>query len=352
MPSSPKKLSQYWQELKRRNVVRVVTVYAGAAFVIIELINNITEPLHLPEWTPTLVIVLLAIGFPIAIIFSWIYDIHPEGGMVKTEPAEKMKADDIPRLSSGWRIASYISFVVIVGLIVLNVLSRSGKKEMLEKSIAVLPFINDSPDEENTYFINGIMEEVLLNLQSIKELRVPGRTSVEQYRTQNKSIPEIAEELGVNYIVEGSGQKYGDRIVLRVQLLEGATDKHLWGDSYEKEITSTEVIIGIQSQIAQAIAAELQAVITPEEKLIIEKIPTTDLQHTIYIREVWITTLTMKSSTIWKHWRGLKAIFMKRSKLTQPMQTPMLVLPTYIGNSNICQTIILQRITLTLSRYC
>jgi TolB-like protein/Tfp pilus assembly protein PilF len=277
MPSSPKKLSQFWQELKRRNVVRVVTVYAGAAFVIIELINNITEPLRLPEWTPTLVIVLLAIGFPIAIIFSWIYDIHPEGGMVKTEPAEKMKADDIPRLSSGWRIASYISFVVIVGLIVLNVLSRSGKKEMLEKSIAVLPFINDSPDEENTYFINGIMEEVLLNLQSIKELRVPGRTSVEQYRTQNKSIREIAEELGVNYIVEGSGQKYGDRIVLRVQLLEGATDKHLWGDSYEKEIISTEVIIGIQSQIAQAIAAELQAVITPEEKLIIDKIPTTDL---------------------------------------------------------------------------
>ena len=93
MPGNPNKLSQFWQELKRRNVVRVITVYAGAAFVIIELINNITEPLRLPDWTPTLVIVLLAIGFPIVIIFSWIYDIHPEGGMVKTEPSEKVKAE-------------------------------------------------------------------------------------------------------------------------------------------------------------------------------------------------------------------------------------------------------------------
>jgi TolB-like protein len=166
---------------------------------------------------------------------------------------------------------------VILGLIILNVIPRGRKIDILDKSIAVLPFINDSPDEENTYFINGIMEEVLLKLQAIKELRVPGRTSVEKYRDQTKSIPEIAEELGVNYIVEGSGQKYGDRIVLRVQLLEAATDRHLWGDSYEEEINSTEVIIGMQSQIAQSIAAELQAVITPAEKVIIEKIPTTDL---------------------------------------------------------------------------
>ena len=110
----PNKLSRFWQELKRRNVVRVITVYGGATFVIIELINNITDPLRLPEWTPTLVIVLLAIGFPIVIIFSWIYDVHPEGGIVKTEPSEKAKTDEIPGSSSRWKIASYISFVVIV----------------------------------------------------------------------------------------------------------------------------------------------------------------------------------------------------------------------------------------------
>ena len=150
----PNKFSQFWQELKRRNVVRVITVYAGAAFVIIELINNITEPLRLPEWTPTLVIVLLAIGFPVAIIFSWIYDIHPEEGVVKTEPVEKVKAKDVPKSSNSWKIASYISFAVIVGLIVLNIIPRAKPSEetiILDKSIAVLPFVSLSDDPEKKY---------------------------------------------------------------------------------------------------------------------------------------------------------------------------------------------------------
>src|SRR5210317_1668509 len=124
----PNKLSQFWQELKRRNVVRVITVYAGVAFVILELVDIIAEPLKLPSWLLPVVIVLLSIGFIIAVILSWIYDIHPEGGMVKTEPAEKVKAEDIPKSSNNWKIASYISFVVIVGLIVLNIIPRSGKR--------------------------------------------------------------------------------------------------------------------------------------------------------------------------------------------------------------------------------
>ena len=281
----PNKLSKFWQELKRRNVVRVTTVYAGAAFVIIELINNITEPLKLPEWTPTLVIVLLAIGFPVVIIFSWIYDIHPEEGIVKTETAHKEKHDDIVKSTNGWKIASYISFVVIVGLIVLNVFPGKGKKEILDKSIAVLPFINDSQDQENEHFINGIMEELLINLQTIKELRVPGRTSTEQYRSNPKPIPEIASEMNVAYIVEGSGQRYGDHIRLRVQLVEGATDRHIWAKSYEEVIHGPEDIFSIQSDIAQAIAEELHALITPEEKQIIQKTPTSSLTAYDFFRQ-------------------------------------------------------------------
>ncbi len=271
------KLSRFWQELKRRKVIHVITVYAGAAFVIIELINNITEPLHLPEWTPTLVIVLLAIGFPIAVIFSWIYDVHPEGGMVKTELAHKVKPEDIPKSSKSWKIASYISFVVIVGLIVLNVIPRTGKKDILDKSIAVLPFRNDSPDEEKMYFINGTMEAILDNLCRIEDLRVPGRTSVEQYRDVAKPIPIIAQELRVSYILEGSGQKIGDRILLTVQLLDGINDHHLWSKQYDREIQEVEDLIDIQSEIAQLVAAEIEAVITPSEKEIIEKIPTTSI---------------------------------------------------------------------------
>jgi len=147
----------------------------------------------------------------------------------------------------------------------------------LEKSVAILPFKNDSPDEENTYFINGLMEEVLNNLQKIKDLRVISRTSVEQYRNQTKPIPEIAKELGVNYIVEGSGQKYGNAFRLRTQLIMAAKESHLWGESYQQKINEVEDIFSIQSQIAEAIAKELKAVITPQEKDLIEKIPTTEL---------------------------------------------------------------------------
>ena len=148
----------------------------------------------------------------------------------------------------------------------------------LEKSVAILPFKNDSKDEENTYFINGLMEEVLNNLQKIKDLRVISRTSVEQYRNQTKSIHEIAEELGVNYIVEGSAQKYGNAFRLRTQLIMAAKESHLWGESYQKKINDAEDIFMIQSQIAESIAKELKAVITPQEKDLIEKIPTKELE--------------------------------------------------------------------------
>jgi len=277
-PNNQNKLSQFWQELKRRKVVRVITVYAAAAFVILELLSIIIEPLRLPEWTLQFAIVFLCIGFIITIIVSWVFDVTPEGGIVKTEPVGKVKEEDSPKSSSSWKIASYISFVVIVGLIVLNVIPRANNnKEILEKSIAVLPFINDSPDEENEYFINGIMDEMLIKLQAIKDFRVPGRTSVEQYRNPSQSIPEIAAELGVNYIVEGSGQKYGNTFVLRVQLLDGHTGMHLWGESIEQEIESVDAITSIQSGIAESIAKELKAVISPEEKQIIENTPTTSL---------------------------------------------------------------------------
>jgi serine/threonine protein kinase len=146
-----------------------------------------------------------------------------------------------------------------------------------EKSIAVLPFINDSPDQENTYFVNGVMEEILGNLQKIRALRVISRTSVEQYRDRKKSVREIAEELGVNYIVEGSAQKYGNAFRLRAQLIMAAKETHLWGESFQQKITDIEDIFNIQIKIAKSIAEELEAVISPEEKKLIEKIPVADL---------------------------------------------------------------------------
>ena len=152
-----------------------------------------------------------------------------------------------------------------------------GSIEEDEKSLAVLPFINDSPDQENTYFINGVMEEILNNLKKIKDLRVISRTSAEQYRGQKKPISEIAQELGVNYIVEGSGQKYGNSFRLRAQLINAKHESHLWAESFQQKITNVEEIFNIQIKIAESIADELKAVISPKEKRLIEKIPAADL---------------------------------------------------------------------------
>jgi TolB-like protein len=179
--------------------------------------------------------------------------------------------------------------IVMVALFVFNIIGGGNQNRELEKSIAVLPFIDDSPEKntETTSFANGLMEELLINLQTIKEFRVPGRTSVEQYRDVfDKSLSEKARELDVNYIVEGSVQKIGESLYLRVQLiLAKGKEDHLWGHSYEQGIKRPEDIVKIQKQIAENIAAELKTVISPEEQQLIDKTPTENLDaYYAYLR--------------------------------------------------------------------
>ena len=172
------------------------------------------------------------------------------------------------------------TFIAITILLIFYIQDRRQSKALanLEKSIAVLPFNNDSPNDSTTYFMDGVMEEILNNLQKIKDFRVLSRNSVEQFRNNTtKSTPEIAKKLGVNYIVEGEGQKYGNTFRLRVQLIAADNEKHLWAESYEQEIKESKDIFNIQSRIAQMIADELKATMTPEEKQLIEKTPTTSL---------------------------------------------------------------------------
>jgi TolB-like protein/Tfp pilus assembly protein PilF len=175
-----------------------------------------------------------------------------------------------------------IATIIVIALSIAGyfiIPKHTKTEEQVEKSIAVLPFRNDSPNDSTTYFLNGVMEEILLNLQKISDFkRVLSRNSVEQFRNNAiKSTPEIGKKLGVNYIVEGSGQKYGNKFVLRVQLIAAYNDKHLWGKSYDREIQGTRDINNIQSEIAQSIASELKTIITPEEKQMIEKTPTANL---------------------------------------------------------------------------
>ncbi len=201
---------------------------------------------------------------------------YPPGEVGKHDNEE----DEAFRPPSSAKHRKKVLFGAIVGFIVVAVVlyfflkPGSGKQKELEKSIAVLPFINDSNDSTNVHIINGLMESVLNNLQKIKDLRVISRTSVEKYRHAHITIPEIARELNVSYIVEGSGQKINDQILLTVQLIEASKDKHLWSKQYSRE---TEDIFDLQKEVAKNIASKIEVIITPEEEERIDKIPTDNL---------------------------------------------------------------------------
>jgi len=271
MPDSPNTLTQFWKEFKRRKVVHVITVYAAAAFVTLELVSIIIDPLKLPEWTLPLVIILLCIGFIISVILSWIYDITPEG-IEKTKPVRNVIKEDKVATSNSWKIASYISFVVIVVLIVLNIVPRSKQSKelaILDKSIAVLPFNNLSDEKGNEHFVDGLVEDLLNRISVIEELKVISRTSSEMYRERGvKSVPEIAGELDVSYIVEGSVQRYGDKARVTVQLIDAINDDHIWAENYDRDIVD---IFKTQSEIAMQIASELNTILTSGQKTYIQE---------------------------------------------------------------------------------
>jgi TolB-like protein len=273
------KISQFWQELKRRKVVRVITVYAAAAFVLLELVDIITEPFGLPDWTLKLVVVLLSIGLLMSIILSWIYDLSPDGRLERTKPTQIAQEKGKPGSSNGWKIVSYASFMVIIAFIVYNVLSTGNKaaaSSNLEKSIAVLPFANLSEEKGNEHFADGLVDDLLNRISVIEELKVISRTSSEMYRERGvKSVPEIAGELNVSYILEGSVQRYGDKARIIVQLIDAINDDHIWVENYERDIVD---VFKTQSEIAIQIASELNAILTSEQKTHIQESKTQNVK--------------------------------------------------------------------------
>ena len=286
MPDSPNKLSQFWQELKRRKVVRVVTVYAAAAFVILELVDIITEPFGLPNWTLKLVVVLLSIGLIVSIILSWIYDVHPEGGIVKTKPVKEVDQKEKSRVPNSWRIATYASFVIIIGLIALNLFGgRSGAKidESLSKSIAVLPFRNLSGETEQEYICEGLTDEIISHLFKVRSFdEVRSLTSVLPYKDSEKGSTDIAEALRVNYILEGSFKRIGDNMRVTANLIEPKSDKHIWLKDYDLPYKE---VIGIPATIAIQIADHLKVFIKSEEKERIQNEATENIEaYNLYLQ--------------------------------------------------------------------
>ncbi len=271
-------LEKFWQELKRRKTVRVITVYAAAAFIILQLVDIIAKPLQLPEWTLTFMIVLLSVGFIIAALFSWIYDITPEG-VQKTKSGSDIKHKGTAKLaeSNTWKIISYVSIIIIVALLAFNIVSRKKIEDIskLEKSIAVLPFRNISNDSTQIYFCDGFMEEILNDLQKIKEFTVRSRTSTDQYRNTTKTVRTIGEEMNVNYLIEGSVGREDNNLKIWIKLINAKTDEDIWANDYIREMKQ---IFSLQSEIAKEIADELKTVMSPEESIQIDKKPTENLE--------------------------------------------------------------------------
>lgn len=277
MAASFKKASRFWRELKRRNVIRVLTVYAGAAFVILELVDMIREPFEIPNWAFKLVVILIIVGFIITMLFSWIYDVNSGGAMVKTGIAERNIPEEKPQPSVRWKIATYISFIVILGLLTMNVIQhQSAKGGVTDRSIAILPFENLSEEDGNQFFVDGLVDDLLNRISIIEELKVISRTSSEMYRERGrKRIPQIASELNVAFILEGSVQRYGDKVRIAVQLIDARDDDQVWAESYDRNLSD---VFQTQREIALQIASELDAILNKAQTALLEEDKTANIK--------------------------------------------------------------------------
>ena len=284
-------------ELKRRNVFRVAIAYVVFAWVLAQVTGLAFESFGAPEWVPKSVLFLLVLGLPIAIFFAWAFEITPEG--IKKE-------SDVDRSQSiTHKTGRKLDFVIIgvlviaVGFLVTDKLRPTNAVQTgdelvatsVKPSIAVLPFDNRSNREEDQFFTDGIHDDLLTTIAKIGSMKVISRTSVMEYKDTIKKIPEIAAELGVANILEGGIQRSGNQVRINVQLIDAATDEHLWAEIYDRELTA-ENLFAIQSEVSKAIATALHTVLTPEEAQRINAVPTNNLEaYEAYLlgRERWRT---------------------------------------------------------------
>jgi TolB-like protein/Flp pilus assembly protein TadD len=261
-------MSGFFEELKRRKVYRVAAAYIIAGGFIIQIASAVFPAWELPNWSQRLLIVLILAGFPIALIFAWIFDITPSG----LERTSKVEAQTQAPPSHRRR---NLILLAAAGLVIsfaagFFVLPRASARK-IDKSIAVLPFENLSDAKENAYFADGIQDDILTNLSRIGDLKVISRTSVMSYRGKPTTVREIGKTLGVSTILEGSVRREGNRVRVTVQLINAINDEHIWGNNYDRELID---VFAIQTDLAHEIADALQAKLSPIEKEQIGRKPT------------------------------------------------------------------------------
>jgi len=278
----------FFSELKRRNVYKVAVAYAVVGWLLLQVATQVFPFLEIPNWAIRLVILLIAIGFPVALIIAWAFELTPEG-LKRTETADAAHQHSRNRT---WIYVVFIGAALSLGLFLLGRYSGSRATSVGSepvnipavpgKTIAVLPFANLSRDPDNAYFAAGIQDEIITRLSKIGDLKVISCTSTQRFQNAPDDIPAIAAQLHVANVLEGSIQRTADAVRVNVQLIKAATNDHLWADTFDRHLTD---IFAVESEIAKTIAETLRAKLSGSEQNAIAARPTENTDaYQLYLR--------------------------------------------------------------------
>ena len=279
------KIDNFFAEVKRRNVYKVAVAYAVVAWLLIQVATQVFPFFEIPNWAVRLVVLAVIAGFPIALIIAWAFELTPEG-IKSTEDADATAKQSHGR---AWIYVAIIGAVLSLGLFVLGrYTANTGAPRHSEaatapqKSIAILPFENLSDDKANAYFAEGVKDEILTKLAAVRDLKVISRTSTAKYQSKPDNLKAVAQELGVSTILEGAVQRAANQVRVNVQLIDAATDTHLWAKSYDRDFKD---VLGVQSAIAEEIAEALKANLSPSESHVLAAIRTQNTEaYDLFLR--------------------------------------------------------------------
>lgn len=281
----------FFTELKRRKVYRVAVAYAIVAWLLIQAASILFPTFEAPPWVMKVFVTAVILGFPVALILAWAFEVTPEGIRRAEEVAPR--ESKTPRAGRKWTAIIVAAAVLAAALLAFQFTrtrssataelpKQTAQTASMDKSVAVLPFENLSSDKENAFFAQGIQDEIITTLSRISGLRVISRTSTAHYKSAPENLPEIGRQLRVTNVLEGSVQKAGDRVHINVQLIRADDDAHLWAQSYDRQLTD---IFGVEAEVAKSIADSLQATLSPQEKARVETKPTTNADaYVLYLR--------------------------------------------------------------------
>ncbi|MEO8459669.1 MAG: tetratricopeptide repeat protein [Dokdonella sp.] len=314
--------NRFLHELNRRHVFRVAAAYAVIGWALIQVTSTVVPALHLPDALTTAVVLLVLLGFPITLVLAWVFEMTPDG-VRRTEPhtstaarapvdaqriGRRLSAITIGALGLAVAVLLWRQFgsprnepdtapasTTLAATTSLTMPARSAAGEAIpEKSIAVLPFENQSSDKDNAYFTDGIHDEILVRVANVSALKVISRTSTEQYATNPGNLGEVGRQLGVAHVLEGSVQKAGDKVRITVQLVRTMTGEQLWAETYDRKLDD---VFQVESEVAQAVASAMQVELSGGEKVAVQTRPTTSTEaYDAYLRGLAAESSSLDSS--------------------------------------------------------